>query len=276
MKRIFHAAACAAFLLPCIASAQSAGSNVVSLGWLHAFPQDSSSSLTTYVAPTPMNGALGLPPSFNSPGTGLSVGQADTLGITFSHFLTDQFAVTALAGVPPKFQVYGSGTITPPGPAGTLGTQNIGLGAVNPIVKSARLWSPAVILQYYIGQPTSRFRPFLGVGVSYNWFSDVQLGDNFIAQTRNTLGQVLAAGAGKPGPTQVSGDASSSWQPVFNAGFLFNITEHWGLLASLSYIPLKTTSSVTIKAADGTTLAVSKSDLKADPLITFLAVSYKF
>jgi outer membrane protein len=63
---------------------------------------------------------------------------------------------------------------------------------------------------------------------------------------------------------------------VFNAGAEYNITDHWGLLASITYIPLKTTSSVIVKAADGTELAVSRATLKADPIISFLAVSYKF
>ena len=31
-----------------------------------------------------------------------------------------------------------------------------------------------------------------------------------------------------------------------------------------------------IKAADGTELGVSKAELKADPIITYLALSYKF
>jgi outer membrane protein len=33
---------------------------------------------------------------------------------------------------------------------------------------------------------------------------------------------------------------------------------------------------VTIKAADGSTLAESKSELKANPIISYLAVSYRF
>jgi len=48
------------------------------------------------------------------------------------------------------------------------------------------------------------------------------------------------------------------------------------VLASLTYIPLRTTSSLIIKAADGTELATTKSKLSADPLITFLAVTYRF
>lgn len=274
MKRILIAALAACLSLS--AHAQQAGDNVAVLGWFHVMPQDSSSPLTTNVAPTPINTPLRLPNSFTSGGTGLSTNNADTVGLVFSHFLTDHIAITTIAGVPPVFKIYGHGTIMPPGPAGALGSQNLGDPSSNPIVKSVRQWSPAAMLQYYFGQPTSKFRPFVGIGASYNFFSDIQLNPNFVSSTQNNLGAVLAAGAGKPGPTQVSAKASASWQPVFNAGAEYNITNHWGLIASVTYIPLKTTSSVIIKAADGTELSVSKAELKADPIISFLAVSYKF
>ncbi|VWD60126.1 OmpW/AlkL family protein [Burkholderia contaminans] len=275
-KTLLCAAAGAAAVAPLAAHAQSAGSNVVTLGWFHIMPQQSSTPMTTNVAPTPINTPLRLPPSFTSPGTGLHTSGADTVGLTISHFLTDHIAITSVAGVPPVFKVSGQGTIRPPGPAGALGTQNIGLGSVNPIVKSVRQWSPAAILQYYFGAANAKFRPFLGLGVSYNWFSDLQLNTNFIKQTQDNLGAILAAGAGKPGTTSVEAKASSSWQPVFNAGLQYNMTEHFGLIASVTYIPLKTTSTVTIKAADGTVLSESKSDLKADPIISYVGMTYKF
>ncbi|HDR8926005.1 OmpW/AlkL family protein [Burkholderia vietnamiensis] len=275
-KTLLCAAAGALALAPLAAQAQSAGSNVVTLGWFHVMPQQSSTPMTTNVAPTPINTPLRLPPTFTSPGTGLRTSGADTVGLTVSRFLTDHIAVTSVAGVPPVFKVSGQGTIRPPGPAGALGTQNIGLASVNPIVKSVRQWSPAVLLQYYFGAATAKFRPFLGLGVSYNWFSDLQLNTNFIKQTQDNLGAILAAGAGKPGTTSVEAKASSSWQPVFNAGLQYNLTEHFGLIASVTYIPLKTTSTVTIKAADGTVLAESKSELKADPIISYVGMTYKF
>ena len=258
------------------AYAQKAGDDLVSLGWFHVMPQDSSTPLTTTVAPVTINTPLRLPNSFTSPGTGLSTNNSDTLGLVFSHFVTDHIAVTSVAGVPPKFKLYGHGTIQPPGPAGALGKQDIGDPAVNPIVKSVRQWSPALIFQYYFGKAEAKFRPFLGIGVSYNWFSDIQLNNNFVTSTQDNLGAILAAGAGKPGKTTVEAKASSSWQPVFNAGAIYNVTDRWGIVASVTYIPLKTTSSTIIKAADGTELAVSKAELKADPIITYLAVSYRF
>jgi outer membrane protein len=274
MKKMLIAALTACLSLS--AHAQQAGDNVAVLGWFHVMPQSSSSPLTTHVAPTPINTPLRLPNSFTSAGTGLSSNNAETAGLVLSHFLTDHIAITEVAGVPPLFKIYGHGTITPPGPAGALGSQNLGDPSSNPIVKSVRQWSPAALLQYYFNGPHAKFRPFIGLGVSYNWFSDVQLNPNFVTSTQNNLGSVLAAGAGKPGPTQVTAKASSSWQPVFNVGAEYNITDHWGLEASVTYIPLKTTSSVIIKAADGTELSVSQAELKADPIISFLAVSYRF
>jgi outer membrane protein len=256
------------------AHAQSAGDNVVGLGWFHVMPQDSSSEMTTHVAPTPINTPLRLPDQFTSAGTSLSTKSADTFGLVFSHFFTDHVAATFVGGVPPEFELDGHGTIQPPGPAGALGNQN--LDQTNPIVKSVRQWSPALIFQYYFNSPTAAFRPFAGLGVSYNFFTNIKLTNGFVTSTQNNLGAVLAAGAGKPGQTSVEAKASSSWQPVFNIGATYNFDKHWGLIASLTYIPLKTTSSMIIKAADGTELATTKAKLNADPLITFLAVSYRF
>jgi outer membrane protein len=63
---------------------------------------------------------------------------------------------------------------------------------------------------------------------------------------------------------------------VFNLGAIYNINKHWGIIASVTYIPLRTTSSLYIKAADGTELGVTRGTLSADPIISYLAVSYRF
>jgi outer membrane protein len=239
-------------------------------------PQDSSSNQTTTVPTTPVYQVLGLPTSFTSPNTASSVSNADTLGLTISHFFTDNIAVTTVAGVPPKFKVYGSGILQAPGPSGALGNVNLGSPANNPLVTSVREWSPALLLQYYLFSATARFRPFLGAGVSYNWFSSIQLNPNFTNALNEQLGATLAAGAGKPGPTSVTSQSSPSWQPVFNGGLTYNITDHWSIIGSVSYIPLKTTTVITVKAADGSTLSQSKATLKVDPIISYVGVAYKF
>src|SRR3978361_2310369 len=101
MKKTFkaapHAAALsllAAFSLP--AAAQSAGSNIVSLGWFHITPNDSSETLILNGNPVP--------------GSGATINDTDTVGIALTHFFTDNVALTFDAGIPPKYTLKGSGT----------------------------------------------------------------------------------------------------------------------------------------------------------------------
>ncbi|WP_042883638.1 OmpW/AlkL family protein [Cupriavidus necator] len=267
-------AALAAFATP--AHAQKKGDNVVSAGWFHIRTHGQSDPLTTTLLDAPINYPLGLPSTFTAPGSSLSSSNANTLGLTFSHFVTDHIAVTAVGGVPPEFKLYGHGELIPPGPAGALGRQSLGDPALNPIITKARQWSPAAMVQYHFLDPGTRFRPFLGLGVSYNFFTNIEVNPAFANSVNNNLGAILAAGAGIPGPTSVEADASSSWAPVFNIGGTYNFDEHWGVTAAVTYIPLKTTSTMTIKAANGTVLSTSKTKLEPNPLVFFLAASYKF
>jgi outer membrane protein len=269
---------CAALTLASVrpALAQSAGDNVVSLGWFHVQTLDSSNNQTTTVPNSPVYSVLGLPTSFTSPGTFQTVSNADTLGLTIAHFVTDNIAVTTVAGVPPKFKLSGTGVLQAPGPAGALGNVNLGAPANNPLVTSVREWSPALLFQYYLFDAKSTFRPFVGLGVSYNWFSSIQLNQNFKNSLNSQLGATLAAGSGHPTPSTVAAQSTPSWQPVFNAGLTYNFTDHWSLVGSLSFIPLKTTTVITVKAADGAVLSQSKSELKVNPIISFVALGYKF
>jgi outer membrane protein len=264
----------AAFALP--AHAQKKGDNVVSAGWFYIQTRGHSAPLTTTLLDVPINYPLGLPSSFTAPGSSISSSNANTLGLTFSHFVTDHIAITGVGGIPPEFKLYGHGELIPPGPAGALGRQSLGDPSLNPIITKARQWSPAAMVQYHFLDPGSRLRPFLGLGVSYNFFTNIKVNPAFASSVNNNLGAILAAGAGIPGPTSVSADASSSWAPVFNVGGSYNFDEHWGLTAAVTYIPLKTTSTMTIKAANGTVLSTSKTKLEPKPLVFFLAASYKF
>ncbi|WP_373378894.1 OmpW family protein [Cupriavidus nantongensis] len=258
------------------AHAQKKGDNVVSAGWFHIRTHGQSDPLTTSLLDVPINYPLGLPSSFTAPGSSISSSNANTLGLTFSHFVTDHIAITAVGGIPPEFKLYGHGELIPPGPAGALGRQSLGDPSLNPIITKARQWSPAAMVQYHFLEPGTRFRPFLGLGVSYNFFTNIEVNPAFANSVNNNLGAILAAGAGIPGPTSVSADASSSWAPVFNIGGTYNFDEHWGLTAAVTYIPLKTTSTMTIKAANGTVLSTSKTKLEPNPLVFFVAASYKF
>lgn len=257
------------------AIAQQAGDNVVNLGWFHIAPQDSSKPMTTSVTQEGLTPAL-VPSSFTSPGSGAKVSNADTLGLVITHFVTDNIALQTVAGIPAKFKLTGQGVIAPPGLAGALTSIDLGASANNPIVQSVRQWSPALVLQYYFGQANSAWRPFLGIGVSYTFFTNVSLNPNFEAALNNNFGSVLSVTSGHTGATTVEAKSSASWQPVFNAGFSYAFDKHWVASASVSYVPLKTTANIKIKAADGTVLSSSDAEIKLNPIVTFVSLGYKF
>ncbi|VVE19044.1 membrane protein [Pandoraea horticolens] len=257
------------------AIAQQAGDNVVNLGWFHIAPQDSSKPMTTSVTQEGLTPAL-VPSNFTSPGSGAKVSNADTLGLVVTHFFTDNIALQTVAGVPAKFKLTGQGVIAPPSIAGALTSIDLGVAQNNPIVQSVRQWSPALVLQYYFGQANSSLRPFLGVGVSYTFFTNVSLNPNFEAALNQNFGSVLALTSGHNGPTSVEAKSSASWQPVFNAGLSYAFDKHWVASASVSYLPLKTTANIKIKAQDGTVLSSSDAEIKLNPIVTFVSLGYKF
>jgi outer membrane protein len=245
MTPIFKALSCAAaltslaaFSLP--AAAQSAGSNVFGVGWFHLAPNDSSEVLTRTSAPAA--GPIA--------GSGATIDSADTLGLAVTHFWTDNFATTLDVGIPPRFHLTATGAAL----AGA-GVTDIG---------SAKQWSPAIVAKWFFGDATSKFRPFIGAGVTYVWYSDVQLSQSFMN---------AAALTGSNG--RATANLSSSWAPVANIGATYNFDKNWSTSLSISYIPLKTNADIT--ASGGAAgVQTSRTTLTINPLVTFLSVGYTF
>lgn len=218
------------------ASAQTAGSNVFNVGWFHLYTDDSSQPLTR-TSP---------PPSFTYAGSGSSVGSADTLGIAYTRYLTDHFSLTLDAGVPPKFKLDGSGTLAP---LGRLGT--------------AKQWSPAIVAKWHFGEPTQKWRPYVGVGVTHVWYSSVNLSPSL---------QGLVTG----GTGTATANLSSSWAPVANVGVNYSLNEKWSIGFSLSYIPLDTDAEIIGRNAAGTVISRHNTNLTLDPYVGFLSIGYRF
>ncbi len=241
MKLKFIAAGAMAFACTGAAHAQSAGSFILSTGWFHLSPQDHSSEITVVSrGGSPINQSI--------PNSGSSVDDSDTIGFTATYFVTDHIAVEGVMGVPPKFDLNGEGVLAPYGKLG-----------------SAKQWSPTLLLKYYFLQAQSRLRPYLGVGVSRVWFSDAA-----ITNSQFLANPVLG------GPTNV--DIDAKWVPVFNGGFTFQVTDHWYAGLSISYLPLKTTATLTSNSATpvGNLTSVSKADIKLNPIVTYINVGYRF
>lgn len=238
--RIASAITAAAALVCGSAHAQKAGDWQVGAGWLGFYPQDSSEPLT-FTAPQPAV----------VPGSGSSVSNANTLGINATYFIDSNWGVEGVVGIPPKFKLYGSGTLSPLGEIG-----------------DARQWSPTVLAKYYFGDGNATLRPYVGLGATYIWFSDVNLSSSL----QNGLASQIGAPVALSGTT---GKIDSKFAPVFNVGVAYQFDQHWGMAFSVSYIPLKTTAHLTTTVA-GLPVAASQATIKLNPIIPYLALTYKF
>ncbi|WP_082819160.1 OmpW/AlkL family protein [Cupriavidus nantongensis] len=221
------------------AYAQSAGDNVLSIGWVHGTPQTGSDPLT-------VTSIGGMSVHEVQSGSGLGSRSADTVGFLIEHYFTDHIGLAFLGGFPAKTEVEGRGTL-----------HNYG------VLGNARTWAPELTVRYHFGESVDRFRPFVGVGVNYTWFTNAQV-------TNGTfVTEIFGPGS------SATASASSSWNPAFQAGFDYRISKHWSAGASLMYVPTDTNVTLTGRTANGTVI-VSQTKLRIRPLMTFLTVSYKF
>ncbi len=242
-KRVIVAAISAAATLGAGAAvAQEAGSMVLGVGWLGFYPQDKSKPLELT---SPTQGTI--------PGSGSSVSNAHTLGLSFAYYFDKNWAVEAVLGVPPKFKLDGEGTLSDVGRIG-----------------EARQYSPTLLARYTFLDDSSRIRPFVAAGGTYVWYDDVKL----TSSLQNWIG---AAAQLPPGFTYTTAKLDSSFAPVLNAGAYYTIDRNWSVAFSLSYVKLKTTAKLTTRlASNDQQIATSQSKLTLDPIVSFLSLNYRF
>lgn len=245
MKKIYKKmlVAGAAMAMAGVAQAQSAGSNIVSFGWMRVMPQGHSEFLTIDSAPR----ALGIPAGYQKPNTGATIDSADTLGLTFAHFFTDNISAEFVLGVPPKHDV-----------SGDRGYEKYGkLGEV-------RQWSPTVLGKWHFFDAKTKFRPWVGIGVNYTWFTG-----------ETVTNQTFINNEFLPG-SRMSASAKSSWNPVFALGANYAVTDNWFVGVSVSYVPVTTTATFTTTLPGNLGTVQSHTKIKIDPIVTFLNVGYRF
>ncbi|MHB9841762.1 OmpW/AlkL family protein [Paraburkholderia terrae] len=221
------------------ANAQTAGSMTLSTGWLHVAPQG-------YATPLTVESVGGIPVNQEVVGSGAHASSTDTMGIAAEYYVTDNIGVALLFGLPLTVDLVGDGTLKKYG--------NLG---------STRPMPPAIELRYHLFSAGSKFRPFIGLGVNYTWFT----------QVRATNSQFITDSFGPGGSAHAT--LSSSWNPVFEIGAAYAIARHWSIGASIGYVPVKTNLTLNGQTATGTQV-VSRSTLRLNPLNVFLNVDYTF
>jgi outer membrane protein len=220
--------------------AQRAGDVVLGAGILTYAPQDKSSPLR-FTSPVQRE----------IPGSGSDLHSATTLGLNVHYFLTDNWAVEGVFGIPPRLKLSGAGTL---GGIGELGT--------------TRLYGPSVLAKYFFGQPTDKLRISAGLGITYARFSNPRLSQGL----QNALGGAIGI---PPGGSSTSADIDHRFGPVFNLGANYAISDTLGVTLSVSYIPMKTTANLTTTAG-GRTVAQSQAKLTLNPLVPFIYLTHKF
>lgn len=203
------------------AFAQKAGSFSVQLGVTNLAPSVSSGDLT---APSLPNTQATV--SSDTEGTG-----------AINYMVTDNFALSVPIGYGFTHDVSGAGAIAG---VGTLATTKV---------------LPITLLgQYRFMAPDAKFRPYVGVGVTYARFYD-------------TNGTAVLSALTNPGGAATTISFESKWAPTVQLGLTYNLNEKWFLDASYTKTFIKTRGTL----STGQTL-----DMRLDPNSYTLAVGYKF
>ena len=211
------ALACAA-----AAHAQTAGTWMVRGGATTITPNVSSGDLT---APSLV-------------GTKASIGSSSRVSGGITYMVNNNLSIDVPVALPFQHDISGDGAI--------LGAGKIGDVKALPVTALA---------QWRFMEPTSAFRPYIGVGITYAAF--------YGAKSTSTLTAIT--GSTPSNPTTLSID--SKWAATAQLGASMAIDKSWFLDASYTYTPLSTRTTL----STGQTL-----DAKIDPSSFSLAVGYKF
>ncbi len=216
-----------------------------------------------------------VPSKFDSPGTEETIGGSVKPILTLTYFMTDHWAITAVGGVPPKLDVNGHGAVTTPGALNAIvPAVDMGRASNNPVA-TVRHWFPSVMVQYYFGEKSSNWHPFLGAGIGYSFFTDVKLTPNFDKNLQQA-GSFLALASTLDTANTTEAKASSAWRPLLNAGVAYHLDDQWSLSLAVSYVPIKTTSTILVRDKTGNVVLTSTAKLDIPTVATSATVGFRF
>lgn len=204
------------------AHAQVAGTWSARIGATHIAPQVRSGTLST--------------PSF--PGTKVDVDSDTQLSGGVNYMLTDHWAVDVPLGLPFKHDFQGDGEIAGAGKVG-----------------EAKALPVTVLAQYRFAEPTSVFRPYAGLGVTYAKF--------FKARTSASLNAMTGGTPDNPTTARID----SRFGAVAQVGFVWSLGERWFVDASYYKTFLKTRTYL----SSGQNIA-----LRLNPNVFSVGVGYRF
>lgn len=182
------------------------------------------------VAPTEDIG--GVQPTF--PNGSASVDNAIVPELDFTYFFTDNIAAELILATSPH-DLSGEGDLE-------------GLGEIAELM----VLPPTITLQYHFA-PNAQIRPYVGVGVNFTVFYDIEASQSLVDAI---------------GPTNINVD--ESFGVAFQAGVDYMINDRWSINADIKYIQIDTDATLDTGGLINT-LAI---DL--DPVVAGIGVGYRF
>lgn len=218
-------------MAPVLSSASQADDldNVVRIGYAH---------VTFGSQPADLTG----PPGTTPPGLGMRAENLDALGISYERRLSQNWSVQLQAGVPPKLTAAGAGVAQP---VGTVAT--------------ARIWFPTAMALYTFTE-VPIIRPYVGLGVTYTWFTDEKASSAYTAALQGTSSSI---------------SLSDSWGPFARIGFECPIDKNWSVNMEYSAFRVDTTATV-VTQTPGVGPITRRVNVKDSPRIFGLTVGYRF
>jgi outer membrane protein len=212
MKTTRSLALAAALVLT--AGAAGAQENVVKVGITYYQPHSRTDGIS----------GIGVPP-----GADADVGSATTAIFVYERLFTPNVGVEFVMGVPPRIKAKGTGSVA------FLGDD----------VLSAKVVAPTLFLNYHFFAPSDALRPYVGAGINYTRFTDVN----------SSIAPQVSMG--------------SSTGLALQAGIDYALNKDFGLFASIAKLNVK--SKV---VATGATVLTTTVDFR--PIVYSAGVSYQF
>jgi len=216
--------------------ALQAGDNAVYVGGAYVMPSGSISALNS-------SGPAG--PTFNTitPGTTATIQNASTFIASYFHMFSDNIGAELTVGSPVSMKI-------------DMTVPNAGKSVTSAAKTDASF--PSIVVKYLFNAPSDAFRPFLGLGLNYTYFNNTSASSDALVQELAGSSQSL----------------SSSWNPVFNAGGIYTLNDHWSLNFGVSYVPMS--SNVTFSGSGPGTGTTTTGKLTINPTDVTFKVGYKF
>lgn len=144
----------------------------------------------------------------------------------------------------------------------------------NPVA-TVRHWFPSAMVQYHFGEKDSPWKPFIGVGIGFSFFTDVKLTPGFDKNLQQA-GAFMALASTLDPKNTTEAKASSAWRPLFNAGVAYRLNEKWDLGLAVSYVPIKTVATIRVRDKTGNVVLNSSADLDIPTVATSATIGFKF